>query len=264
MAIVTLLSDWNKDDYYIAAVKGKILTRCPDTTLIDISHQVPCFNIALAGFLMRNAYMHFPENTVHIIAVKCESDAKHPHVAVRYNNHYFIGTDNGIFGLIINGKPQDSVMLKNQNTGSFPELAAFTDTACDIIQNKKLSSIGAAHPDLFRQVGMLPTIDEWTINGSVIYIDSYKNAITNINHELFEQIGKGRPFEIFIQSNYFRINKINKHYHETSSGEILALFNSTGLLEIAMNEGNASSLLNLSVSSSVRIKFNEPKTRKNK
>ncbi|MBN2481787.1 MAG: SAM-dependent chlorinase/fluorinase [Bacteroidales bacterium] len=264
MAIVTLISDWNKDDYYVAAVKGKILSQCPDTTFVDISHQIPSFNIAQAGYLLRSSYLHFPENTIHIIAVGCECYEDHPHVAVRYHNHFFIGTDNGIFGLIIDGRPQESVRLENQNTGSFPELDAFAGAACDIILNKKLAAIGSDHPDLRRQIPMLPAIDEWTINGSIIYIDSYRNAITNISLELFEQIGKGRPFEIFIQSNYYRINKINRKYHDTSSGEILALFNSTGFLEIAIHEGNAASLLNLEVSSSVRVKFSEPKNKKNK
>ena len=56
---------------------------------------------------------------------------------------------------------------------------------------------------------MLPAIDESVINGSVVYIDSYKNAITNISRELFDQIGKGRPFEIFVQSNHNRIDRLN-------------------------------------------------------
>jgi S-adenosylmethionine hydrolase len=112
---------------------------------------------------------------------------------------------------------------------------------------------------MYKQVPMLPTIDESVINGSVIYIDSYKNAFTNINRELFDQIGKGRPFDIFVQSNHNRINRLNKRYGESSLGEMLALFNSIGLLEIAINGGNAADLLNLSINSSVRIKFKEAK-----
>ena len=104
---------------------------------------------------------------------------------------------------------------------------------------------------------MLPAIDKSDINGSVIYIDSYRNAITNITYELFKQIGKGRAFDLFIQSNHFHINKINEKYNESSSGEILALFNSVGFLEIAINQGNAADLLNLDVSSPIRIKFKD-------
>jgi len=62
-----------------------------------------------------------------------------------------------------------------------------------------------------------------------IYIDSYKNAITNITNELFDRVGKNLPFEIYIQSRKYRITRINKTYSETSVGELLALFNSSGL-----------------------------------
>lgn len=264
MAIVTLISDWNKDDYYIAAIKGKILSGCPDATFVDISHQVPAFNIAHAGFLMRNSYFHFPKHTIHIIAVKSESDANHPYVAVRYNHHIFIGTDNGIFGLIMDDNPQEAIKLTDKYGGNFPALSVFADAACEIIKSRNFSELGEKHPELNRQVPMLPAIDEGMINGSIIYIDSYKNAITNISRDIFDQIGKGRPFEIFIQSNHFRITRINKSYNETLSGEILSLFNSIGLLEIAINDGNAADLLNLDVSSSVRVKFKEPASSKSK
>lgn len=262
MAIVTLTSDWNKDDYYIAAVKGKILTRCPDASLVDISHQVPAFNIAHAAFLVRNSYRHFPEQSIHIIGVKCSGNDDHPYVALQYNNHYFIGTDNGIFGLILDEGPLDCVRLENKYGDSFPVFSILADAACDIILKKKLAQLGKPHGELHRKLPMLPAIDEGRINGSVIYIDSYKNAITNISKSLFEQIGKGRPFEI--QGNHFRINKLNVSYNETTSGEILALFNSLDLLEIAMNEGNAADLLNLDVTSSIRIRFNEPAPSKHK
>jgi hypothetical protein len=72
---------------------------------------------------------------------------------------------------------------------------------------------------------------------------------------LFERVGKNRPFEIFIRSNHYRIDRINNFYHETSPGEILAIFNSIGLLEIAMNLGNVADLLDLSVNASIRVKF---------
>ena len=253
MAIVTLTSDWNQDDFYAAAVKGSILSRHPDVSLVDISHQVPAFNIAHAGFLVRNSYRHFPEHTIHIIAVKCDSSDKNPFVAVRYNNHYFIGADNGIFGLIMDEGPMDCVRLENEDGTSFPECFVLVNAACEILAKKKFSQLGKPHRELYKQLPMLPAIDEGRINGSVIYIDSYRNAITNISRSLFDQIGKGRAFEI--QGNHFRVQKINNTYNETSSGEILALFNSLGLLEIAMYEGNAADLLNLDVTSSVRIRF---------
>jgi S-adenosylmethionine hydrolase len=256
MAIVTLTSDWNKDDFYSAAVKGRIISRYPDTVIITITNQVPPFNIALAAFQLRHSMVHFPDDTIHIIAVNSEVKDS-PFVAVRAANQYFIGYDNGIFGLLFDEEPKAAVALPYDSPVTFPELTVFATAACDLIRSRRIESLGAPHGPLYRQVSMLPTIDESVISGSVIYIDSYRNAFTNINRELFDRIGKGRPFELFIQSNHYKINRLNTAYHETSSGEMLALFNSVGLLEIAIRGGNAADLLNLSFNSSIRIKFRE-------
>jgi S-adenosyl-L-methionine hydrolase (adenosine-forming) len=259
MSIVTLTSDWSKDDYYSAAVKGMILKRCPGTTVVDITNQIPAFNVALAAFQLRNAYRHFPAGTIHIIAVNNEPKEWRQFVALKANDHYFIGYDNGMFGLLLDEMPQEIIALKRENPDSFPELSVFVEAACEILHKKKLSALGDPYEQFYKQVPMLPTIDESVINGSVIYIDSYKNALTNISRELFDQIGKGRSFEIFVQSNHNRISHLNQRYGESSLGEILALFNSIGLLEIAINGGNAADLLNLSLNSSVRVKFKEAK-----
>jgi S-adenosylmethionine hydrolase len=257
MAVVTIISDWNKNDYYLAAIKGRILGFCPETTLIDITHQVSPFNSAQAAFILRNCYSSFPNGTIHLICVNTESAPEKPHVLVKASNQYFIGCDNGFFGLLLDKDPDEIIVLKKEqeHPASFSELFIFADCACHIIHKMKMQELGTPAQAISRQIPMLPTIDESTINGSVVYIDSFRNAITNISRELFEQIRKGRPFDIFVQSNYYKISRINKKYGDSSTGEMLALFNSLGLLEIAINNGNAADLLNLSVNSVLRIKF---------
>jgi hypothetical protein len=93
------------------------------------------------------------------------------------------------------------------------------------------------------------------IIGSIIYIDSYNNAITNISKKLFDRVGNGRKFEIYVQSNYNKVNFISKGYNEVDLGELLALFNSANLLEFAIRNGYAAELLSLNVGGSVRVKF---------
>jgi S-adenosylmethionine hydrolase len=257
MSIVTLTSDWNSNDFYSAAMMGKIISRCPDTTVMVITNKVPSFNIALAAFQLKHAYRLFPAETIHIIAVNSESKEKRPFVALKADGHYFIGYDNGIYGLILEKEPEEVIGIDPSGAGTFPELSVFATAACEIIETGKWNGLGSNYANLHKQVVMLPTIEESVINGSVIYIDSYKNAFTNISRELFDQIGKGRSFEIFVQSNHNRIVRLNSRYGDSSLGEMLALFNSINLLEIAINGGNAAELLNLSLNSSVRIKFKE-------
>jgi S-adenosyl-L-methionine hydrolase (adenosine-forming) len=263
MAIVTLTSDWNKDDYYTASIKGKILSRCPGTTIIDITNQVPAFNISLAAFQLKHSFIHFPENTIHIIAVNNTSNEKSTFIALKYHNQFFVSYNNGMFGLLLDYEPDEMVIIDHKESGTFPELIVFAEAACELIESQNLSTLGSRCNELYKQIPVRPAIDESVINGSIIYIDSYKNAISNINREIFERIGKGRSFEIYVQSNHHHIDRLNSAYNESSPGELMALFNSFGLLEIAINGGNASNLLNLSLNSSIRVKFSDHKHKQN-
>ncbi len=258
MPVITLTSDWKNGDYYIGALKGKILAACPAATIVDISHSIQPFSISQAAFVVRNCYRNYPEGTIHIIAVNTEQSGNKPHVVVKSDNQYFISRDNGIFGLLFVDEPLEAIAypLKSENNTSFSALTVFSHLASGLINGRSMNELGEKHDSLFRQVPMLPTIDESVINGSIVYIDSYSNAITNITEDVFKRVGKGRKFDIFIQSNHYKIDRLNTKYADSSVGELLALFNSAGLLEVAINNGNAAELLNLAVGSAVRVKFN--------
>jgi S-adenosylmethionine hydrolase len=248
MPIITLTTDWNTRDYYLGTLKGKILSRCQQVTIVDISHQIQAFNIDQAAFVIRNSYYNFPGGSIHIIAVNSEGGKDRPFLVIRYDGHYFISTDNGIFGLICSENPDKIIKIKtSEPVTSYSALSVFADAACRLSSGEKVEALGITQQDFNRKTPIRAVIEESVINGSVIYIDSFRNAITNITKDIFDRVGNGRPFEIFVQSNYYRIRKINLFYHETSPGEILALFNSVGLLEIAMNSGKAADLLNLTV-----------------
>jgi S-adenosylmethionine hydrolase len=257
MPIITLTSDWKNNDYYVAAMKGQILGLCPDATIIDISHSIQSYSISQAAYIVRHSYRNFPEETIHIIAVNSETGPDKPHIAVRAANQYFIACDNGLIMLIIEKEPDEAIILPEAVKGNecTTDIGIFARAACEIAKGKPFKELGKKYNSLKRQVPILPTIDESIINGTIVYIDSYRNAITNISTELFDKIRKNRKFDIYIQSNHYRVNKINKYYSESSVGELLVLFNSESFLEIAINNGNAADLLNLSVGSSVRIKF---------
>ena len=256
MPIITLTSDWNNNDFYVAALKGRILSCCPEATIVDITHKIQTYSTAQAAFVIKHSFRNFPDGTIHILAVNTEAGKDKPYILLKSMNHYFIGCDNGLFMLFLEENPFEAVMIQSKDSNNgIDSFDVFAKTAAELINGKSLNQLGKEYKNLNRQVAMLPTIDESVINGSIVYIDSYKNAISNITEELFEQIGKKRRFEIYVQSNHYKINRINTYYSETSVGELLAIFNSTGCLEIAINNGNAADLLNLSIGSAVRIKF---------
>ncbi len=258
MPVITLTTDWNSDDYYIGAFKGRILKRFQNANIIDITHKINPFNISKAAFVLRNSYHHFPEGTIHIVFINAEPSEQRPFLIAKFREHYFIGSDNGVFDLIFSKKPELIIRLKTpeQHTlNSFSAFDIFSDTACSLMEGRIITELGDKVNEYNHKTPLRATIEDKSITGSVIYIDSYFNAITNITRELFERVCKDRKFEIYVQSKHYKITSINSFYHQSPAGELLAIFNSAGLLEIAINNGNAARLLNLEINSTVRVEF---------
>ena len=262
MPIITLTTDLGIIDHYVGTVKAAILRQLADAKIVDITHQVPPFNIRHAAFVLRNCYQEFPQGTIHILGVDAEYRLDAPHIAIFANNHYFIGTENGIFSLILDVKPDKIVELnitQDSDNFTFPTKDVFVNAACHIARGGTLEVIGTPKPTFsVERSSFKATFDNNSIRGSIIHIDSYGNVISNINEDLFKKIAKGRSFTIHLGNRgHYAINKIQKKYTEVPSGEALALFISTGQLEIAMNEGSASSLMGLHLNDIIRIEFND-------
>lgn len=256
MPIITITSDWGLRDHYLAAVKGTILGLLPDATIIDISHDISPFNLKQASFIIRNSYRHFPERTIHIIAINTEETKNNPHTVLFIDGHYFIGTDNGIFSLIFDRKPDKMIELSIPQDTDFFTFATrdrFVKAAVHLAKGLPLEELGTIRNEWAEQMLFQPAISGDVIKGMVIYIDHYENVITNISRELFDKVGKNRKFTIECRGE--RIDRLSTSYLDVPVGEIVSLFGTSGFLEIAINQGNASSLLGLNVNDSVRVEF---------
>ncbi len=258
MHFVTLTSDWNKDDYYTGAVKGSILSSCNDVQVVTLSNSIRSYSVSEAAFIVRNSCYHFPKGSVHIIAVGSENAPECQLLAAKIDGHYFLTADNGILGLLGDAESSEVVAIARSDDSaakSFPAYSYFSKIACRIIQGEPFSKLGTPANEIKKQVPLRATLDNNTITGAVIYIDSYGNAITNITRELFDRFGKERKFTIYVQSKHYKINRLNQYYSETTGGDLLALFNSIDLIEIAIRNGSARDLLNLNTDSTIRVEF---------
>ena len=266
MSIITLTTDLGLKDHYVASVKGAILSQIPDIDIIDITHNIEAFNISQAAYVLRNCFKNFPKGSIHILGVDAELSLKNSHLAVFAQGHYFIGTDNGCFSLLFDQlKPNKIVELNiNQDTDSltFPIKDVFVIAACHIARGGTLEIIGKEIVK-FRNIKstLKPIIEHDNntnndiIKGAVIYIDSYGNATTNISKQLFDEVKKGRDFNILFGRENERISKIREKYKDANGGEKLAIFGVNGMLEIAQYKGRATDLLGLKIHDYIRIEF---------
>ena len=254
MPVITLTTEWQAFDYYNGILKGKLASLCPDIRIIDNASGLSPFNIQKSAFVIRNTFEHYPEGSVHIICVQSEFSDKSPHIIVEAKGHFFIGADNGIFHLLLNSEPERIIQLDpGRSTDRRDETRIFAEAAAAIINKKDLGSVGKEKKTIREMIPFRATIEEDAISGSIIYIDTYGNAISNITYDLFSRVFKNQRFNIAIRSSTNIIDHISKSYNSESIGELLALFNSLDLLEIGINGTNAAELLSLQVGDIVRI-----------
>jgi len=258
MAIITLTSDWGVKDHYAGAVKGAILRQLPGANIVDISHQIPAFDLNQAAFIVRNFYRNFPEGTIHILAINTEAAIETPHTLVYHHGYYFIGADNGIFSLLFDEKPTKIIeldVIQDSDYFTFPTRDVFVKVACHIANGNPIEALGHPKDKVLQKMAFQPVIQGDMIKGKVIYVDNYENVFVNITETLFKSIVKHQKFAITFRTANYSISEISKSYKDVNQGVMLALFSSSGYLEIAIREGKASSLLGLKMDQLVTVEI---------
>lgn len=258
MGLITLTTDLGTTDSYVASVKGAIYNVYPEATVIDITHQIHPADIYKAAFVLKTCINDFPDGTTHIIGVDSEATTNKSHVVVQYKNQFFIGTDNGIFSLIFDVEPQKVVELDfslDSSAINFPTRDVFVKAACHLAKGGTIEFLGKAKNSLKKLNTYRAIPEQNAIVGLALYIDNYGNVITNITKNMFVEFGKGRSFEILFRRKNYNINKITNNYNDVPDGERLALFSSTGYIEIAINKGKANKLLGINQNDMIRIEF---------
>lgn len=275
MPLITLTTDFGTKDHFVGAIKGAIYNELDDARVVDISHQISPFNITETAYIVKNAYQNFPKGSIHIIGVDSELSEENKHIALQLDDHYFICPDNGVISMIASEiKPEKivEITIHDRLISSFNVLDVFVKVACHIARGGTLEVIGKVTANYKQSTEVHPFIndDKTKIVGSVLYIDNYGNVISNISKKLFQDIAKGRDFEVIARSYTF--TKIQQQYNEIvnfdtpiqnrqDDGKRLAIFNSANFLEIAIYKSNlktvggASSLLGLGYRDTITIRF---------
>lgn len=258
MAIITFMSDFGHRDHYVAAVKAKILSINPNINIVDISHSIEHFNVPHAAFVLRSVFRDFPKGTVHLVSVNSPSNSKEKMIAIKVEEHYFVGADNGIFSLLSEKENIVAVELRpdmNNFSPVFPDKSVLATAAVSLASGISIYNLGMQLEDIRKMRNRQLKITPQQIGGHVIHVDNYGNLITNISREVFEKIGNKRSY--LVSFGMEGIDLIHESYDSVDNGDCMVLFNSNGFLEIAISQGNASELLGMSFDSPVSITFKE-------
>lgn len=256
MAIITFLSDFGESDHYVAAVKASIFSVNPTLQVVDISHRIATCDIAHGAHVLKACFRDFPQGTVHIVAVNSIGQQSDKQIAIKMEGHYFIGTDNGIFGLISDAPSEYQVDINPKGiTPPFPAKSIFAKVAAQLASGTNITDLGQPLDQFKKMLGRHLKANKSLMAGHVIRVDHYGNLVTNIEKHAFDILSKGKSFNITFGRENSR--RVNENIYQVDAGDIFLVFNELGLLEIGINQGRACDLLGLGYDSPVSINFDQ-------
>lgn len=255
MRIVTLTTDLGTRDHYVAAVKGALLSVEPALNIIDITHDVPAHDLMSSTHAIKNAYAWYPQGSIHILLLRTMYATDCKMIILKRDGHIFIAPDNGILSLLFVNELAIDVQAVEYTCEHVSPVVPVLDDAFRVALDRAPLQAQAEQPaSIEQQFARQPVVSEHTIRGIINHVDRFGNVITNIPKALFERIGRGRKSTIRY-SRHDVIESISTSYLDVAPSEVLAFFNSSQLLEIAVHLGHAAEYLGLKINDGIVIDF---------
>ncbi|HEV2834156.1 MAG TPA: SAM-dependent chlorinase/fluorinase [Pyrinomonadaceae bacterium] len=254
--VITLLTDFGTADYFVAAVKGVILTINPQVSIVDITHEAPPQDIESAAFTLLACYRDFPPGTIHVAVVDPGVGSARRPIAVSAGSYYFVGPDNGLFSYILDREPANQVFylaaenhFRQSVSPSFHGRDIFAPVAAAISRGTELAELGPQITDAVRLSPLAPEkLQNGTLRGRIINIDHFGNCITNFTRADISDATKPRLFVngrvVEALRRFFGDEDRTNADEHGSKDELFAIWGSAGFLELSVNNGSAAALLN--------------------
>jgi len=265
--IVALLSDFGTQDHYVGAMKGAVLSVCPEAHLVDIVHELPAHDVEAGAFALAAAYASFPPGTVFIAVVDPGVGSSRRALAIEAGGWRFVGPDNGLFSLVLADHPEARVheitasrLFRRDVSATFHGRDVFAPVAGHLAAGMPLSDVGPVAPSPIRKT--IPPVrrrgDEW--EGEVLQVDRFGNLVTNVGAPDVDEILRrfdGDPTEVVVVVEG-AVLPLARTYSDVPEGEACALLGSARRLEVAVHGGSASRLLGAAKGAVIRIRAASP------
>lgn len=249
--VITITTDFGHQGPFVATMKGRMLARLPDARIIDVTHEVPVYWPAEAGFWLSRSYQYFPVGTVHVAVVDPGVGTSRDIVAVEADGHGFLAPDNGLLAPVVNraagariyrldlSRVRQRLQLPTPSA-TFHGRDIFAPVAAEMAAGRiAAADLGPATTDIVPAWVDEPTSTADQVAGVIITIDHFGNLISNIDATLIER------FSHAVVRTAGHTFPLRRTYGDVRPGEYLALVNSFGVVELARAEQSAAEGLGL-------------------
>lgn len=244
MSIITFLSDFGPDSYHTASFQGALFREGVQLPFLEISSSIEAFDIVEAAYLSSMVYAEFPEQSIHVLATNVVATSMEGHLAMEYNGHFFLAPDNGILPLIAGPDFKDYRLIPTQQFEQRIQLLYPAFISKLIGSGYQLDQIASKADEINNKSRLMPVKDEQKLQGTVLHVDHFGNAYTNISKTEFEGFTNGAPYQIEL-SRHARVTSVAHDFSDVKDGDALCFFSDHDHLVVAIKKGNAEQLLNL-------------------
>ena len=259
--MITLLTDFGTRDPYVACMKGVILGICPEAVIVDITHDIPKFDVRTGAFTLYQAVPYFPDGTVHVAVVDPGVGTGRRGIVVKTERSVLVGPDNGLLilaarreGMLTAYEIKNRKLMLPNPSHTFHGRDIFAPVAAHIAGGIPPEEVGPPVGELVEPSFVNPSFDGRVIHGEVIHIDGFGNVVSNIPGELLGEAGIGFGDWVMIRSGGREVRvRLCRAYGEVGVGIPLALVGSHGFLEVSVNQGSAEKVFNFRVGDKVEV-----------
>jgi S-adenosyl-L-methionine hydrolase (adenosine-forming) len=257
--LITLTTDFGTRDSYVAELKGVLLSEGPpDLRIVDLSHQLPPFDVHAAALFVRAALPRFPAGTIHLAVVDPGVGSARRALIVSLRGMTLVGPDNSLFGYLFDGSEQvyaiDPARLGERRIAStFHGRDLFAPVAARLANGEAPDTFGARVDSYEHMAFPMVEMSGDVLHGRVIHIDRYGNLITNVSEATLRGFLGDAPHTAAISLGEHGATALVEHYAQGKPGELVALIGSSGLVELAAREDSAARMLGAEVGRVVRV-----------
>lgn len=261
--LVTITSDFGVNDHYVGTMKGVIVNINPDVQIVDICNAVQSFDILDGALTIAQSYRYFPSDTIHLVVVDPGVGTTRRPILVMTEKHIFVAPDNGVLSLVYEGEERISVRhitsehyFLQPTSSTFQGRDIFAAVAGYLSKGMEVAKFGEEITDYVRFSAPKPKpVDAQTIKGVVLKVDKFGNLVTNITPRELPQLFAAAPPAFKATVGRATVTSMRQSYAGGNQGEVFALLNSMGFLEIASNRGSAAQLAGAGKGVEVTVAF---------
>jgi S-adenosylmethionine hydrolase len=258
---ISFLSDYGTSDEFVGVVKSVIRQLAPGAVVIDVSHEVPRYDVRAGGLTLARAAQYLaPGVVLAVVDPGVGTDRRPVAIEVGDGESVLVGPDNGLLApavAMVGGATRAVVLTSEEHRlqapgPTFDGRDVFAPAAAHLCNGVPLTDLGPEIDPITLRPGILPLSreEDGGITAEVLWVDRFGNAQLNVDPAELESYGE--RLRVVIDGSARSARRV-RAFADAGPGEVALIVDSYGLVTIVLDRRSAAEELGLDAGSGVRL-----------